>query len=532
MNLVEKILARASGRDSVEPGEIVVAKVDRLIMHDLSGYLTSQVYEKRVNAPIPDLERAVLVSDHHFAPPTEQQAEVLRHNREWARKHGLTLYDCGNGNLHHAVVRKGHIKPAMIVVGSDSHTPVHGTLGALAVALGNDSHAGTVLPYGTAWFKVPETTGVHLEGTPKPGVTPRDVALWLVGRIGEGELNYRAVEFGGPYVRGLSFWDRWLFPLLCVDLGAKCSFVEPDEVTEAFVRTLPGNGPDLLVRGDGEEAAQVLRFDVGEVDPQVACPPTVGNVKQPQGVRRGGAGRAGARAARGGCDVVPAEHGLEPGVQHGRAGRGRGDDLHARPQLPRPQRKSRRGDVPGVVGDRRRVGRGGRHRREDRVKFEGRCWRFGDNIPTDRLVKTQYVFEPMDVLVRHVLEDLNPEFPKQVRPGDIVFAGKHFGQSSGRAIATKALQATGIGCVVAETFARTFYRNFWMGGAPPVSPSSAAAWRSRACRGWHRRGPRCSAAAPGRSRGTARCTPSGRRTPPPRRGDRTGRTPRTPPSRS
>ncbi|MFJ9779167.1 aconitase family protein [Amycolatopsis sp. NPDC101161] len=279
MNLVEKILARASGRESVEPGEIVVAKVDRLIMHDLSGYLTSQVYEKRVNAPIPDPERAVLVFDHHFAPPTEQQADVLRHNREWARKHGLTLYDCGNGNLHHAVVRKGHIKPGMIVVGSDSHTPVHGTLGALAVALGNDSHAGTVLPYGTAWFKVPETTRVHLEGTPKPGVTPRDVALWLVGRIGEGELNYRAVEFGGPYLRGLSFWDRWLFPLLCVDLGAKCSFVEPDEVTEAFVRTLPGDGPDLLVRGDGEEAVQVLRFDVGEVDPQVACPPTVGNVK-------------------------------------------------------------------------------------------------------------------------------------------------------------------------------------------------------------------------------------------------------------
>jgi 3-isopropylmalate/(R)-2-methylmalate dehydratase large subunit len=279
VNLVEKILARASGRESVEPGEIVVAKVDRLIMHDLSGYLTSQVYEKRVNAPIPDPERAVMVFDHHFAPPTEQQANVLQHNRQWARKHGLKLYDCGNGNLHHAVVRNGHIKPGMIVVGSDSHTPVHGTMGALAVALGNDSHAGTVLPYGKAWFKVPETARVHLEGTSKPGVTPRDVALWLVGRIGEGELNYRAVEFGGPYVRGLSFWDRWLFPLLCVDLGAKCSFVEPDEVTEAFVRTLPGDDAGLLVHGDGEEAAQVLRFDVGEVDPQVACPPTVGNVK-------------------------------------------------------------------------------------------------------------------------------------------------------------------------------------------------------------------------------------------------------------
>jgi 3-isopropylmalate/(R)-2-methylmalate dehydratase large subunit len=279
MNMVEKILARASGRDRVSPGEIVIATVDRLIMHDLSGYLTSQVYDKQVNKPIPDPERVVMVFDHHFSPPTEQQAGVLTHNRAWARKHGITLYDCGHGNLHHAAVRYGHIKPGMIVVGSDSHTPVHGTLGTFAVALGNDSHAGTVLPYGKAWFKVPETTRVELSGTPAPGVTPRDVALWLTARIGEGGMNYRALEFAGPYVRGLSFWDRWLFPLISVDLGAKCGYVEPDETTAAFASTLPGSFSGRLMRGDPGDAAQVLRFDVGEVTPSVACPPTVGNVR-------------------------------------------------------------------------------------------------------------------------------------------------------------------------------------------------------------------------------------------------------------
>lgn len=102
------------------------------------------------------------------------------------------------------------------------------------------------------------------------------------------------------------------------------------------------------------------------------------------------------------------------------------------------------------------------------MRFEGRCWRFGDNIPTDRLVKSQYVFEPMSEIVKHVLEDLDPEFPARVRPGDIVVAGRHFGQSSGRAIATKALQATGIGCVVAESFARTFYRNCFEVGLPAL----------------------------------------------------------------
>jgi 3-isopropylmalate/(R)-2-methylmalate dehydratase small subunit len=105
---------------------------------------------------------------------------------------------------------------------------------------------------------------------------------------------------------------------------------------------------------------------------------------------------------------------------------------------------------------------------EAALRFEGRCWTFGDHIPTDRLVKSRYVFEPMAEIVKHVLEDLNPAFPAEVLPGDIVVAGRHFGQSSGRAIATKALRATGIGCVVAETFARTFYRNCFEVGLPAL----------------------------------------------------------------
>jgi 3-isopropylmalate/(R)-2-methylmalate dehydratase small subunit len=102
------------------------------------------------------------------------------------------------------------------------------------------------------------------------------------------------------------------------------------------------------------------------------------------------------------------------------------------------------------------------------TRFEGRCWKFGDNIPTDALVKSRYVFEPMEEIVRHVLEDQNPRFPLEVQPGDIVVAGRHFGQSSGRAIAPKALKATRIGCVVADTFSRTFYRNCYEIGLPSM----------------------------------------------------------------
>ncbi|HEY8588130.1 MAG TPA: aconitase family protein [Naasia sp.] len=279
MNLVEKILARASGQESVQAGDVVVANVDRLVMHDLSAYLTGKVYDERIGKDLPYPDRVVTVFDHHFSPPTEASADVLNLNRQWSKKRGTQLFDCGSGNIHNVLMQKGLAQPGQIVVGSDSHTPVHGAVGALAVALGNDSHAGTVMPFGSAWFKVPELIQIELTGRLQPGTTPRDVALWLVKELCEGSVIYRALEFTGPFIKELGFWDRWLFPVLCVDLGAKCGYVEPDDVTRAFVETLPNARLDLLVNGDGDPVDDVRRFDVSALPPQVAAPPTVGNVQ-------------------------------------------------------------------------------------------------------------------------------------------------------------------------------------------------------------------------------------------------------------
>ena len=93
------------------------------------------------------------------------------------------------------------------------------------------------------------------------------------------------------------------------------------------------------------------------------------------------------------------------------------------------------------------------------LTFEGRAWKFGHNVPTDAITPTHIMFKTAKEMAAFVLETLNPEFPRQVRPGDILVAGRNFGCSSGRALAAKALKATGIGAVVAEQFARTFYRN-------------------------------------------------------------------------
>ena len=100
------------------------------------------------------------------------------------------------------------------------------------------------------------------------------------------------------------------------------------------------------------------------------------------------------------------------------------------------------------------------------VPMTGRAWKFGDNVPTDSIVPTAVVQQAMDVILPHVLADLKPEFPKGVKQGDILVAGHHFGQSSGRGVASKAIAASGIVCIVADTFARTFLRNSYEVGLP------------------------------------------------------------------
>ncbi|HEY3423270.1 MAG TPA: aconitase/3-isopropylmalate dehydratase large subunit family protein [Negativicutes bacterium] len=279
MNMVEKILAKASNRAQVAPGEVVVANVDTLLLHDLSGYITSRVFEKEVKRSMRYPERVVLVFDHHFSPPTEERARVLEECREFARKYGINLFDCGSGNIHNAAVRNGFIRPGTVVVGSDSHTPVHGALGCFAAGLGNNSHAATVMPFGKAWFRVPETIQLNLFGQQAHGVTPRDAALWLTGQIGEGGAVYKSLQFTGPFIKELEMWDRWLFPLITIDVGGKCGYVEPDEKTVAFAKTMTNKPFDIVTSDPDSEYAEVQDYDVSGLEPQVAASPTLGNVK-------------------------------------------------------------------------------------------------------------------------------------------------------------------------------------------------------------------------------------------------------------
>src|SRR3990170_1784489 len=242
MNLIEKILASKSGKKEVTPGDVVVADVDTLLLHDLSGYLTGRVLDKEVKRPILRPDRVCMVFDHHFSPASEERANVLQENRDFARRHGIRHFDCGSGNIHHVAIQKGFIKPGFVVVGSDSHTPVHGTFGAFATGLGNNAHASMVMPFSKAWFRVPETYNVNLRGRLPRGSSARDVAQFLTGYI---DPSQKTIDY-------LSQWSEGPFELV-------------------------HNDPDVTY-------ARTLEYDVSHLEPQVACPPTVGNVKSVQEV--------------------------------------------------------------------------------------------------------------------------------------------------------------------------------------------------------------------------------------------------------
>src|SRR5271154_203714 len=265
MNVIEKILAKASGKKEVRPGDVVVANVDLMVMHDLSANFVMKVFENEMeNAKIADPSRITFAFDHNFAPATQQAAEALAAVRKFAAKHSIrNVFDCGCGSVHHAIIESRLWKPGQVIIGCDSHTPIYGALGVFATGVGNNSMAALGFQYSLGWFRVPETIQVFFHGETGPAVTPRDISQYLVGKIGEDGAVYKAIEYAGPYMESLAIEDRMLFPLMSIDVGAKCGYITPDAKTVAFARAFSGTSNfEMPVNDHKPSYVDVLDIDV------------------------------------------------------------------------------------------------------------------------------------------------------------------------------------------------------------------------------------------------------------------------------
>jgi len=235
MTLAEKILARKAGRKSVEPGDIVTVEPDVVMSHDNAAAIAKSLAAMGV-ARVWDPARIVIVLDHAVPAPSPEHAENHRRIRQFVREQGIErFYDIGHGVCHVVMCERGHARPGLLVLGSDSHTPTQGALGAFAAGIGRTEMAA-VWALGQIWLRVPPTIQVTLEGKLGAMVSAKDVALRLVAEIGPAGADYRAVEFAGDLVKQFSMEARMVLTNLMAEAGAKTAMVPPDEVTALWLK--------------------------------------------------------------------------------------------------------------------------------------------------------------------------------------------------------------------------------------------------------------------------------------------------------
>ncbi|OYT67111.1 MAG: 3-isopropylmalate dehydratase large subunit, partial [Candidatus Wolframiiraptor sp. EX4484-121] len=280
MNVVEKILARASGEKEVEPGQIIEARVDRAMMHDLTGPRVIDSFREIGVEKVWDPDRIVIIFDHDVPPSTIKAAELQRKVRSFAREQGIrNFYDVGRGGICHVVMlERGYVKPGELIVGADSHTVTYGALGAFATGVGATDMAA-VLAMGSIWLRVPESIRFEISGRLPKLVSAKDLILHIIGMIGAGGATYKAIVFAGEAIQSLGIDGRATICNMSVEAGAKAGIVEPDEKTISYVRERAAEPFNPVKSDEGAEFSETYEVDASGLEPLVALPPRVDDVK-------------------------------------------------------------------------------------------------------------------------------------------------------------------------------------------------------------------------------------------------------------
>lgn len=276
--LTEQILAAHSGHERVRPGEIVHADVDLALSHDNSLLVSRQF--KQIGIPrVWDPKKMVVTFDHRGPAATIEVADGHREVREFLREQGVSnFYDVGYGICHQVLPEEGFVRPGMTLVGTDSHTTTHGAFGAFSLGIGATEMAG-VWATGKLWFRVPETIRMELSGRLQRRVYTKDLILNLIGQNGLDGCDYRTVEFAGSLFDSLTVDSRMTMANLAMEMGAKNAFCPVDEAVLSWLeRTTPGPLEPIAADPDAHYERQIS-LDVSALEPQVACPHAVDNVK-------------------------------------------------------------------------------------------------------------------------------------------------------------------------------------------------------------------------------------------------------------
>ncbi len=276
--IIEKIIARNIGRESVKPGEIVTVNVDRVMLDDIMMPFIVNKFNEMGFKKVWDPDKVVMIYDHLV--PASQQDDV-RHYKvgdAFAEKYGMKNVHRSDGICHQLMTEAGYVKPGDVVFGTDSHTTTYGCVGAFSTGIGYTEMAG-ILGTGTLWVKVPETIRVEINGTLPENVMSKDVILRIIGDLGADGATYRALEFSGSAIENMTVASRMTMANMAIEAGAKCATFTPDEKTAEYCE-IELNDFQKNLKGDADAVyLKTLKYQAEDFVPVMACPSQVDKIR-------------------------------------------------------------------------------------------------------------------------------------------------------------------------------------------------------------------------------------------------------------
>ncbi len=289
MTVVEKILARAAGREEVKAGEVLEPAIDLAMSHENAALVINQfkeVYKDTgLEANVWDPSKIAIIFDHRVPAESSKTATNQKKIREFVEAQGIKKFHdirADEGGICHQILPEyGYVRPGYVVVGTDSHTTTHGALGAFSFGIGATEMA-SIWTLGIAVnIEVPKTIKIIVNGELRKNVTPKDLILFIIGTLSAQGANFKVIEFHGNVIKNMSVSGRLVLCNMSVEAGATSGIVPADFETIRYLREEAGVNEDITLVGPDKDAEydRVIEINASELIPQVACPHTVDNVK-------------------------------------------------------------------------------------------------------------------------------------------------------------------------------------------------------------------------------------------------------------
>ena len=287
MNITEKIIAKSSGESKLEPGDVVFAKIDKVMLHDVSGPGVIKTFEKLENDGVIKIDKLfdpsmIWVTEDHFVPSVDKiSAENITKLSNFTSKFGIKKhfkYGMGQYGICHSMSHEeGLVAPGELYVGGDSHTNTTGALGAFACGLGHTDIAYAILK-GKLWFKIPETLYFKLNGELPDGVMAKDYILKIIGDITTEGGAGKAMQFGGSGISDMSVESRLTLTNMTTEAGAKNGIIEPDQKVFDYIEKRGLTKYEPVFDDDDAQYEKTFEYEASEIEPLVAKPFSPDNV--------------------------------------------------------------------------------------------------------------------------------------------------------------------------------------------------------------------------------------------------------------